>query len=80
MITGGDKLTQNVHCLRLTLQYSNGRGQTNTLQVEYIQQQKTYPVGWVGGGFPQEIIPLRGFILQVETCQNFSSVENPRWS
>ena len=78
----GGKLTQNKHVryLRLTLQYSNGWGQTNTLQVEYIQQQKTYPVGWVGGGFPQEIIPLRGFILQVETCQNFSSVENPRWS
>ena len=35
--------------------------------------------GWVGGP-NQEIIPLRGFILQAETCQILSLAENPRWS
>ena len=28
----------------------------------------------------QEIIPLRGSILQAETCQILSLAENPRWS
>ena len=36
--------------------------------------------GWVGGGPSQEIIPLRGCILQAETCQILSLAENPRWS
>ena len=36
--------------------------------------------GWVGGGPSQEIIPLRGSILQAETCQILSLTENPRWS
>ena len=35
--------------------------------------------GWVGGP-SQEIIPLRGSILQAETCQILSLAENPRWS
>ena len=32
------------------------------------------------GGPSQEIIPLRGSILQAETCQILSFAENPRWS
>ena len=36
--------------------------------------------GWMGGPLLQEIIPLRGSILQVGTCQIFSLAENPRWS
>ena len=32
------------------------------------------------GGPNQEIIPLRGSILQAETCQILSFAENPRWS
>ena len=37
--------------------------------------------GLVGSGrFLQEIIPLRGSILQAGTCQILSSAENPRWS
>ena len=35
--------------------------------------------GWVGGP-DQEIIPLRGSILQADTCQILSLAENPRWS
>ena len=31
-------------------------------------------------GFLQEIIPLRGPILQAGTCQIFSLAEDPRWS
>ena len=34
----------------------------------------------VGGWFFQEIIPLRGSILQAGTCQILSLAENPRWS
>ena len=37
--------------------------------------------GWrVGGRFFQEILPLRGSILQAGTCQILSLAENPRWS
>ena len=37
--------------------------------------------GWVVGGGPsQEMIPLRGSILQAETYQILSLAENPRWS
>ena len=31
-------------------------------------------------GFLQEIIPLRGSILQAGTCKILSLAENPRWS
>ena len=31
-------------------------------------------------GPSQEIIPLRGSILQAEACQILSLAENPRWS
>ena len=41
--------------------------------------RKIYMVGWSGGWFLQEIIPLRGSILQVGTCQIFSWAENQRW-
>ena len=36
--------------------------------------------GWVGGWFFQEILPLRGSILQAETRQILNLAENPRWS
>ena len=36
--------------------------------------------GWAGGWFFQEILPLRGSILQAGTCQILSLAENPRWS
>ena len=35
---------------------------------------------WAGGRFFQEILPLRGSILQAGTCQILSLAENPRWS
>ena len=41
-----------------------------------LQVQLT--AGWVGG--PVIIVPLRGSILQAETCQILSLAENPRWS
>ena len=41
--------------------------------------QEKLSCGWVGGP-NQEIIPLRGSILQAETCQILSLAENPRWS
>jgi len=34
--------------------------------------------GWMVG-FLQEIIPLRGSILQAQTCQIVSLAENQRW-
>ena len=43
-------------------------------------RKKKLSCGWVGGGPSQEIIPLRGSILQAETCQILSLAENPRWS
>ena len=36
--------------------------------------------GRVGGRFFQDILPLRGSILQAGTCQILSLAENPRWS
>ena len=48
------------------------------LPVEYIPQGKS--IWWVGGWFLQEILPLRGSILQVGTCQILSWAENPRWN
>ena len=48
-----------------------------------MQQEKSiWSVGgWLAGTwFFQEIIPLRGSILQVATCQILSLAENPRWS
>ena len=44
---------------------------------------KSYPVGgWVGGWVANTyiVMPLRGSILQVGTCQILSLAENPRWS
>ena len=41
--------------------------------------QEKLSCGWVGGP-SQEMIPLRGSILQAETCQILSLAENPRWS
>ena len=38
--------------------------------------------GWVGGWVANtyKIMPLRGSILQAETCTILSLTENPRWS
>ena len=38
--------------------------------------------GWLAGWLAQSVIivPLRGSILQAETCQILSLSENPRWS
>ena len=38
--------------------------------------------GWLAGGVagPVIIVPLRGSILQAETCQILRLAENPRWS
>ena len=35
---------------------------------------------WAGGCFFQEILTLRGSILQAGTCQIPGLAENPRWS
>ena len=45
-----------------------------------FKDKKLHMVGWVGGWFFQDILPLRGSILQAGTCQILSSAENPRWS
>ena len=46
----------------------------------YIGAAATYIGAAATYMFLQKIIPLRGSILQVETCQIFSLAENPRWS
>ena len=44
-----------------------------------IERKSLAVGGWgVEGGPSQEIIPLRGSILQAETCQILSLAENPR--
>ena len=51
--------------------------------MQYIQQEKSIwwvAGGWLGGWFFQEILPLRGSILQAGTCKILSFAENPRWS
>ena len=45
--------------------------------------ETTNTIGWVVGGWVvtiRIIMPLRGSILQVGTCQILSLAENPRWS
>ena len=65
-----------------------GWGHRTTCRAEF-QDFTTYPAGgwlagwlagWLGGPLLQEIMPLRGSILQVGTCQILSLAENPRWS
>ena len=46
----------------------------------YIGTAATYIGAAATYMFLQKILPLRGSILQVETCQIFSLAENPRWS
>ena len=46
----------------------------------YIGAAATYIGAAATYMFLQKIIPLRGSILQVETCQIFSLAENLRWS
>ena len=45
-----------------------------------IERKSLAVGGWGVGGPNQEIIPLRGSILQADTCQILSLDENPRWS
>ena len=45
-----------------------------------IFNKKNLSGGWVGGLFLQEILPLRGSILQAGPCKILSLAENPRWS
>ena len=57
------------------------RYRLSNIEIQYFQNLLGGWVGgWVGGLFLQEILPLRGSILQVGTCQIFSLAENPRWS
>ena len=67
----GDTTYENV------LKYSYGGGDT-----AQILKKNTSMMGRVGGGWVtiQIIMPLRGSILQVGTCQILSLAENPRWS
>ena len=45
-----------------------------------IERKSLAVGGWGVGGPSQEIIPLRGSILQADTRQILSLAENPRWS
>ena len=57
------------------------RGGTPHIPIEGIWLEQESPYGrWAGGRFFQEILPLRGSILQAGTCQILSLAENPRWS
>ena len=53
--------------------------ETPQTEIRVYSARKIHMVGWVGGFF-QEIITLRGSILQVGTCQILSLAENPRWN
>ena len=56
--------------------YVNKGGDTAQIQSEVYSACKS--IWSVGGWFFKEIIPLRGSILQAETCQILSLAENPR--
>ena len=43
-----------------------------------IEMQGRLTDGWLAES--RFIVPLRGSILQAETCQILSSAKNPRWS
>ena len=52
-----------------------------TLHIKTVSQYKLQvrlTAGWVAG--PVILVPLRGSILQAETCKILSLEENPRWS
>ena len=55
------------------------KGGGDTAHQNSVPVQITSSVdGWVGG--PVVLVPLRGSILQAETCQILNLAENPRWS
>ena len=58
--------------------------ETPQTEIRLYSARKIHMVGgWVGvwvGGFFQEIIPLRGSILQVGTRQILTLAKNPGWS
>ena len=58
--------------------YFNKGGDTAQIQSGVYSARKS--IWSVGGWFFQEVIPLRGSILQAGTCQILSLAENPRWS
>ena len=63
--------------------YFNKGGDTAQIQSGvYSVRKSIWSVGgWVVGGWLfQEIIPLRGSILQAGTCLILSLAKNPRWS
>ena len=61
------------HILRAAATYIGAAATYIGAAATYIGAAATYM-------FLQKILPLRGSILQVETCQIFSLAENPRWS
>ena len=70
---------------RIPQKMYTGRGRHRTYFVgvgtpHNIYRKSLAVGGWVAGGPNQEIIPLRGSILQAETCQILSLADNPRWS
>ena len=85
MIGWGHRTSKCVQVFKLGWGHCTGReqlgwGHRTTCKAEF-QDFTTYPAGgWVGGPLLQEIMPLRGSILQVGTCQILSLAENPRWS
>ena len=93
MIGWGHRTSKCVQVFKLGWGHCTGReqlgwGHRTTCKAEF-QDFTTYPAGgwmagwmdgWMGGPLLQEIIPLRGSILQVGTCQILSLAENPRLS
>ena len=87
IIGWGHRTSKCVQVFKLGWGHCTGReqlgwGHRTTCKAEF-QDFTTYPAGgwlggWVGGPLLQEIMPLRGSILQVGTCQIFSFAENPR--
>ena len=89
----GHRISKGVQVFKLWWGHRTGReqlgwGHRTTCKAEF-QDFTTYPAGgwmagwmagWLGGPLLQEIMPLRGSILQVGTCQILSLAENPRWS
>ena len=68
---------------QLVMRTDEGRfRQSITKNVRILDNSNFFhPWWWVGGWVTIRIImPLRGSILQVGTCQIFSLAENPRWS
>ena len=75
------------HC-SFVIQSTNMGGGHSTIQMTSVLRvggrvigwSGGWSCGWSGGWFFRKIMPLRGSILQVGTCQILSLAENPRWS